>query len=84
MSRTKDGFATYLFHEGTNYEAYKMFCPYPDIKYISVSLASVLSTTEPIFVFLFAYFINHDIATKRELLGATITILGLLIIILNG
>lgn len=54
------------------------------IKYISVSLASVLSTTEPIFVFLFAYFINHDIATKRELLGATITILGLLIIILNG
>ena len=30
MSRTKDGFATYLFHEGTNYEAYKMFCPYPD------------------------------------------------------
>ena len=30
MSRTKDGFATYLFHEGTNYEAYRMFCPYPD------------------------------------------------------
>ena len=54
------------------------------IKYISVSLASVLSTTEPIFVLLFAYFINHDIATKRELLGATITILGLLIVILNG
>lgn len=54
------------------------------IKYISVSLVSVLSTTEPIFVLLFAYFINHDIATKRELLGATITILGLLIVILNG
>lgn len=54
------------------------------IKYISVSLASVLSTTEPIFVLLFSYFINHDIATKRELLGATITILGLLIVILNG
>jgi 1,4-alpha-glucan branching enzyme len=30
MSRTKDGFSTYLFHEGTNYETYKMFCPYPD------------------------------------------------------
>lgn len=54
------------------------------IKYISVSLASVLSTTEPIFVLLFAYLINHDVATKRELLGATITILGLLIVILNG
>ena len=30
MSRTRDGFSTYLFHEGTNYETYKMFCPYPD------------------------------------------------------
>lgn len=54
------------------------------IKYISVSLASVLSTTEPIFVLLFAFLINQDKATRRELLGAAITIFGLLIVILNG
>ena len=53
------------------------------IKNISVSLASVLSTTEPIFVLLFAALIWSDKATRRELLGAAVTIGGLLIIMLH-
>ena len=53
------------------------------IKHITVSLASVLSATEPVFVLIFAYLVNHDRATKRELIGAVITIAGLLTIILN-
>lgn len=52
------------------------------IKYISVSLASVLSTTEPVFVLIFAYIINHDKATRRELIGAAIAIIGLIIVLL--
>lgn len=54
------------------------------IKHISVSIASVLSTTEPVFVLIFAYFINKERSTKKDLIGAAITICGLLIIILNG
>ena len=53
------------------------------IKHITVSLASVLSATEPVFVLVLAFLINHERATKRELIGAAITIAGLLIIILN-
>ena len=53
------------------------------IKHITVSLASVLSATEPLFVLILAFLINHERATKRELIGAAITIAGLLIIILN-
>lgn len=53
------------------------------IKHITVSLASVLSATEPVFVLILAYLVNQDRATKRELIGAAITIAGLLIIILN-
>lgn len=53
------------------------------IKNISVSLASVLSTTEPVFVLLFAYLLNHDKVTKRELIGATVAIVGLLIVLLH-
>lgn len=53
------------------------------IKNISVSLASILSTTEPIFVLLFAWLINKEKATRNELVGAVVTILGLLMIILN-
>ena len=53
------------------------------IKHITVSLASVLSATEPVFVLILAYLINQDRATKRELIGAAITIAGLLIIIIN-
>lgn len=53
------------------------------IKQITVSLASVLGATEPIFVLLLAFLINHERVSKRELLGAVITISGLLIIILN-
>lgn len=52
------------------------------IKNISVSLASVLSTSEPVFVLLFAYLINKDKATRRELLGAAIAIVGLIIVLL--
>lgn len=54
------------------------------IKNISVSLASVLSTTEPIFVLLFAYLFNHDKITKREFVGASISIVAVLFIILYG
>ena len=53
------------------------------IKHITVSLASVLSATEPVFVLMLAYFINQERVSKREMLGAIITISGLLIIILN-
>lgn len=51
------------------------------IKFISVSLASVLSATEPLFVLLLAFIINKDRATKRELIGAVITLIGLFLII---
>ena len=54
------------------------------IKNISVSLASVLSTTEPIFVILFAFLINKEYPRLREIAGTAITIGGLLIIIFNG
>jgi drug/metabolite transporter (DMT)-like permease len=53
------------------------------IKSISVSLASVLSTTEPIFVLLFAWLINKEQVSRRELVGAAVTIAGVLIIIFN-
>jgi len=52
------------------------------IKCISVSLASVLSATEPVFVLLLAFLINRERPTRRELAGAAISIVGLLIIIL--
>jgi drug/metabolite transporter (DMT)-like permease len=47
-------------------------------------LASVLSTTEPIFVLVFAYIVNKELATGRELIGAMVAISGLLLLILNG
>lgn len=53
------------------------------IKHITVSLASVLSATEPIFVLIFAYFISREHISKREIIGATIAISGLLLIIIN-
>lgn len=53
------------------------------IKYIPVSLASVLSTTEPIFVLLLAYLINKEKVSRREIIGTFITLLGVFIII-NG
>ncbi len=53
------------------------------IKFISVSLASVLSATEPIFVLLLAFLINKDRATIREFIGAAITLIGLFLIINN-
>lgn len=53
------------------------------IKHITVSLASVLSATEPVFVLILAFLINHERASKRELIGAAVTIAGLLIILLN-
>ena len=53
------------------------------IKHITVSLASVLSTTEPVFVLILAFLINHERVSKRELIGAAVTIAGLLIILLN-
>lgn len=52
------------------------------IKTISVSLASVLSVTEPVFVLVLAYVINRDKASWREIVGAFISVFGLLVIIL--
>ncbi len=31
MARLKDSYASYLFHEGTNYQAYKLFSPTPTV-----------------------------------------------------
>ncbi len=53
------------------------------IKHITVSLASVLSATEPVFVLTLAFLINHERVSKRELIGAAVTIAGLLIILLS-
>lgn len=54
------------------------------IKTISVSLASVLSTTEPVFVILFAYLVNKDSIKKKEIIGAIISIVGLLFIVAHA
>lgn len=54
------------------------------IKNVSVSLVSVLMTTESVFVLIFAYLINKEKATGRELVGAAVSIIGLLLIIING
>lgn len=51
------------------------------IKFISVSLASVLSATEPIFVLVLSFLMTREKATKRELIGAAITLIGLYLII---
>lgn len=51
------------------------------IKYISVSLASVLGATEPIFVLLLAFLIMRETETKRELIGTVVTLVGLFLII---
>ena len=53
------------------------------IKNISVSMASILSTTEPVFVLIFAWLVSRDKVTIREIIGASITIVGLIIIILH-
>lgn len=51
------------------------------IKYISVSMASVLFTTEPIFVLVLVFLINKEKITFRELIGTIVTVLGLLLMI---
>lgn len=51
------------------------------IKFISVALASVLSATEPIFVLLLTFLIMKEKASKRELIGTVITLIGLFLII---
>lgn len=53
------------------------------IKLISVSLVSVLGTTEPVFVLLFAFLINKEKITKQEVIGTMITLVGLFFI-MNG
>lgn len=53
------------------------------IKFISVSLVSVLGTTEPVFVLLFAFLINKEKITKQEVIGTMITLVGLFFI-MNG
>lgn len=54
------------------------------IKLISVSLVSVLGTTEPVFVLLFAFLINKERIRKQEIIGTLITLIGLFIIIKGG
>ena len=54
------------------------------IKHIGVSIASLLSTTEPVFVLVFAFIVNKEKACVREILGAIVTIFGLIIIMLHG
>lgn len=51
------------------------------IKYISVSLASVLGATEPIFVLLLAFLLMREKVTKREVIGTIVTLVGLFLII---
>lgn len=51
------------------------------LKNITVSLYSVLATTEPIFVILFAFLLNKELATKRELVGCLVAVIGLLLIL---
>lgn len=51
------------------------------IKYISVSLASVLSTTEPIFVILFAFLINREKVNRKEIFATLLTLFGLYLLI---
>lgn len=51
------------------------------IKYISVSLASVLGATEPVFVLLLAFLHMREKVTKRELIGTIVTLAGLFLII---
>lgn len=53
------------------------------IKFITVSLTSVLGTTEPVFVLLFAYLINKEKTSRQEIIGTLITLVGLFMII-NG
>lgn len=52
------------------------------IKYIDVAIASIIATTETIFTFLFAYLINKEPPKKRELVGATIALIGVTVMIL--
>lgn len=51
------------------------------IKYISVSLASVLSATEPVFVLLLAFLLMREKVTNRELIGTFVTLVGLFLIV---
>lgn len=53
------------------------------IKYITVSLSSILGTMEPVFVLIFAFLINKDSIKKREYWGTLVTLTGLLLIIIN-
>lgn len=52
------------------------------LKYIDVSVASILSTTEPLFTLLFAFLINKDKPTKKELVGAVVTFVGVLMMVI--
>lgn len=52
------------------------------LKYIDVSIASILSTTEPLFTLLFAFLINKDKPTRKEMIGALIAMVGVLMMIL--
>lgn len=54
------------------------------IQHLSVSLASVLATTEPVFVIFIAFLIKKERIKFREGMGAMIAITGLLILIFSG
>jgi len=52
------------------------------LKFVDVSVVSILCTTEPLFTLLFAFLINKDKPTPRELLGAAITFVGVLLMVI--
>lgn len=54
------------------------------IKFISVSIASVLSATEPVFVILLSFLFMREKITKGELIGTTVALIGLFMIINSG
>lgn len=53
------------------------------IKYITVSLASILGTMEPVFVLVFAFLINKERIRKQEIIGAALALIGLYLITIN-
>uniref|UniRef100_UPI00384D2FC1 EamA family transporter n=1 Tax=Thermococcus bergensis TaxID=2689387 RepID=UPI00384D2FC1 len=50
------------------------------LKEIEVSRASIIATVEPVVALLLAYFLFHEVLTTKQIIGATLIILGSLIL----
>lgn len=50
-------------------------------KYLSVTLASLLGTLEPVFVIIFSYLFLHETIKRKDMIGSLIAIGGLLLIL---